>query len=183
MGSWIWTSNFVHFVVNGLIKGEIEKPSGQLLSLIVMSHWLGEVWIRIWDIFVVLPLSLFRLENRVCLSHGVQVAGAAWHAAMRIMTEVGDLVQRIGDGHTGWVLGGRTIRRSGDTVCGLHRAHRDEERGFLGWVSKARSMVCQWFGLKTTRTVFSGLASKPVATVFSGLATKLVVMVFVTSHP
>jgi hypothetical protein len=25
-------------VVNGLIKGEIEKPSGQFLSLIVMSH-------------------------------------------------------------------------------------------------------------------------------------------------
>jgi hypothetical protein len=32
------------FVVNGLIKGEIEKPSGQFLGLIVMSHWLGEVW-------------------------------------------------------------------------------------------------------------------------------------------
>jgi hypothetical protein len=27
-----------HFVVNGLIKGEIEKPSGQFLGLIVMSH-------------------------------------------------------------------------------------------------------------------------------------------------
>jgi hypothetical protein len=26
------------FVVNGLIKGEIEKPSDQLLGLIVMSH-------------------------------------------------------------------------------------------------------------------------------------------------
>jgi hypothetical protein len=26
------------FVVNGLIKGEIEKPSDQFLSLIVMSH-------------------------------------------------------------------------------------------------------------------------------------------------
>jgi hypothetical protein len=26
------------FVVNGLIKEEIEKPSGQFLSLIVMSH-------------------------------------------------------------------------------------------------------------------------------------------------
>jgi hypothetical protein len=25
-------------VVNGLIKGEIEKPSGQFLGLIVMSH-------------------------------------------------------------------------------------------------------------------------------------------------
>jgi hypothetical protein len=26
------------FIVNGLIKGEIEKPSGQFLGLIVMSH-------------------------------------------------------------------------------------------------------------------------------------------------
>jgi hypothetical protein len=26
------------FVVNGLIKGEIDKPGGQLLGLIVMSH-------------------------------------------------------------------------------------------------------------------------------------------------
>jgi hypothetical protein len=26
------------FVVNGLIKGEIEKPSDQFLGLIVMSH-------------------------------------------------------------------------------------------------------------------------------------------------
>jgi hypothetical protein len=26
------------FVVNGLIKGEIEKPSGQFLGLSVMSH-------------------------------------------------------------------------------------------------------------------------------------------------
>jgi hypothetical protein len=38
-------------------------------------------------------------------------------------------------------------------------------------------MVSEWFGLKTTRTVFAGLASKPVAMVFSSLASKLVVMV------
>jgi hypothetical protein len=38
--------------------------------------------------------------------------------------------------------------------------------------------VCEWFGLKTTRTVFIGLASKQVATVSSGLASKPVVMVF-----
>jgi hypothetical protein len=33
-------SNFIHhaFVVNGLIKGEIEKPSSQFLGLIVVSH-------------------------------------------------------------------------------------------------------------------------------------------------
>jgi hypothetical protein len=45
---------------------------------------------------------------------------------------VGDLVQRIGDSRIGRVLGGRTIERSGDTVCGLHRARGEEERGFLG---------------------------------------------------
>jgi hypothetical protein len=72
------------------------------------------------------------LENHVCLSNGVQVAGAAWHAATRIMVGVGDLVQRTGDGHTGRVLGGRAIVRSGGAVCGLHRACGDEKRRFLG---------------------------------------------------
>jgi hypothetical protein len=60
------------------------------------------------------------------------VAGAAWHATTRIMAGVGDLVQRTGDGHTGQVLSGRAIERSGGTVCGLHRARGDEERRFLG---------------------------------------------------
>jgi hypothetical protein len=32
---------------------------------------------------------------------------------------------------TGWVLGGRAIGRSDDTVCGLYRAHLDVECGFL----------------------------------------------------
>ncbi len=77
-------------------------------------------------------LPLVRSENRVCLSRGVQVAGVAWRAAMRIMAGVGDLVQRTGDGRTGRVLGGRAIERSGDAVCGLHLARGDEERGFLG---------------------------------------------------
>jgi hypothetical protein len=47
------------------------------------------------------------------------------------VAEVGDLVQRIGDGCTGRVLGDRAIERSGGVVCGLHRARGDEERGFL----------------------------------------------------
>jgi hypothetical protein len=70
------------------------------------------------------------------LSHGVQVAGAAWRASMRIVAGVGDLVQRTRDGRTGQVLGGRAIERSGGAVCGLHRARGDE--------------VCQrWLSLKT----------------------------------
>jgi hypothetical protein len=51
---------------------------------------------------------------------------------MRITVGVGDLVQRTGDGRTGWVLGGQTIRMSGDVMCGLHCARGDEEHGFLG---------------------------------------------------
>jgi hypothetical protein len=68
---------------------------------------------------------LFRLENHVCLSRGVQVVGAAWRAATRTMAGVGDLVQRTGDGHTGQVLDGRAVERSGGTVCGLHLARED----------------------------------------------------------
>jgi hypothetical protein len=45
-------------------------------------------------------------------------------------------------------------RWSVGAVCGLHCAHGDEKRGFLGWASKPRSRVYQWFGLKTTGTVW-----------------------------
>jgi hypothetical protein len=54
------------------------------------------------------------------LSHGVQVAGAAWCAAMRTLAGVGDLVKRTGHGRLGRVLDGRAVERSGDVVCGLH---------------------------------------------------------------
>jgi hypothetical protein len=72
------------------------------------------------------------VENRVCLSHSVQVGGVAWRATMRIMTGVEDLVQGTENGRTGRVLGGRTIGRSGDIMCGLYRAQGDEKREFLG---------------------------------------------------
>jgi hypothetical protein len=48
------------------------------------------------------------------------------------VAEVGDLVQRTGDGRTGRVLGGRAIERLGGAVCDLHRARGDEDRRFLG---------------------------------------------------
>jgi hypothetical protein len=38
-------------------------------------------------------------------------------------------------------------------------------------------MVCQWFGLKITKTVLSGLTSKLVAMIFSGLVSKPVATV------
>jgi hypothetical protein len=95
-------------------------------------------------------LSLFHLQNHVCLSCGVQMAGVAWPAATRTVTGVGDQVQRTGDDHTGRVLSGQVVERSGDAVCGLHLARGDEERDFLvGPQNQGRqfSLVCpqnQW---------------------------------------
>jgi hypothetical protein len=40
------------------------------------------------------------------LSRGVQVTGAVWGATIRIVAGVGDLMQRIIDGHTCQVLSG-----------------------------------------------------------------------------
>jgi hypothetical protein len=77
-------------------------------------------------------ILVLRLENHVSLSCGVQVAGAAWRAVLRIIVGVGDLLQRTGNGRTGRVLGGQTFRGSDDVVCGLHRARANEESGFLG---------------------------------------------------
>jgi hypothetical protein len=46
------------------------------------------------------------------------------------------------------------IERSGDTVCGLHRAQGDKEREFLG------------LALKPNSAGFSVWSSKPVAAVW-----------------
>jgi hypothetical protein len=72
------------------------------------------------------------VENRVYLSHDVQLAGATWRTVMRIVTGVGDLVQRTRDGRIGWILGGRMIEGLSNVVCDLHHTRGDEEREFLG---------------------------------------------------
>jgi hypothetical protein len=76
-------------------------------------------------------LSLFLSENHVCLSRGVQVAGAAWRAVMRIMAGVEDLVQRTEDGRIGWVLDGR--RSKGRVApCAVSTVHGEmRSAGFL----------------------------------------------------
>jgi hypothetical protein len=56
----------------------------------------------------------------------------ACRVATRIVAGVGDLVQRIGDDRTCWVLSGQAIKRPGDALCSLHRACGDEKCEFLG---------------------------------------------------
>jgi hypothetical protein len=62
----------------------------------------------------------------------VQVAGAAWRAAMRTVAGVRDLVQRTRDGRTGRVLGAWAVERSGGAMCGPHLARGDQKLRFLG---------------------------------------------------
>jgi hypothetical protein len=80
---------------------------------------------------VLLPLSLYRVKNRVCLSRIVYVTDVSWRATMRIVIGVRDLLQRTENGRTGWVLDGRVIERSGGVVCSLHRTRGDEKCEFL----------------------------------------------------
>jgi hypothetical protein len=63
------------------------------------------------------------------------------------------------------VLGGWTIERSSDPVCGLHRAQGDEERGFLGLASKPRSTISPCLASNPVATAFPVWASKPIAMV------------------
>jgi hypothetical protein len=66
---------------------------------------------------------------------------------------------------TSQVLGGRTIERSEDAVCGLHRTQRDEECVFFRLASKPRL------------TVSPGLTLKPVASGFPVWTSKSTVLV------
>jgi hypothetical protein len=88
------------------------------------------------------------------------------------MTEVGDLVQRNADGHTGWVLDGRTIQRSSDAICDLtmHMETRsvsfllEPQNQGLRFVSGLASKPLRWF--------INGLASKSLGRFISGLTSK-----------
>jgi hypothetical protein len=110
---------------------------------------------------MVLPLSLFHLENRVCFSCGVQVTGVAWRAAMRIMVGVGDLVWRIGDGQAqvGYSVAGQL--RGQVTLCAVYTVHEEMKGASL-------LVEAQNQGLRFV----SGLASKPLGWFVSALASK-----------
>jgi hypothetical protein len=76
------------------------------------------------------------------------------------------------DGRTGRVLDGWAIGRSGDVVCGLHRARGDEEHKFLPVWTQNHSDGFSWFGLKTCGSGFPVWASKPSRLRFVDCTTK-----------
>jgi hypothetical protein len=125
------------FVVDGLIKGEIEKPSGPFLGLIVTSHWLGEVWIRIRDSFILFFFYLcFVGESRLLVS---------WCAGGRCVMTCSDedrgRSRRPGAEDQGWLHWSDTRWSGGREVGWRHVRSAPDTWRLWAWVS--------WLSLKT----------------------------------
>jgi hypothetical protein len=133
-----------------------------------MTHWHAKVWIQIQYISVILPLFLFvRRIMFACLMV------CRWQTGS---DEDLGTSRRPGAEDQRWssidrVLGGRTIGKLGDAVCGLHRAHGDVEHGFFDSASKLRSTdfsiwflksaaLVWWFGSQNYRDGFLVWVSK-----------------------
>jgi hypothetical protein len=83
---------------------------------------------------VVLPYLLSYVENRVYLSHGVQVTGATWWAVMRIVEGIEDQMQRTRDGQAevGYSVAGRL--RGQVMLCVICIVHKEmRSTDFLVW--------------------------------------------------
>jgi hypothetical protein len=90
------------------------------------------------------------LENHGCLSHGMQVAGAAWHAVMRTVAGVGDLVQRTGMiAQVGYLVAGRSRGRMTPCVVCIVRV----ETRSAGFLAEPQNQ---------SRRFVRGLATKPL---------------------
>jgi hypothetical protein len=91
------------------------------------------------------------VENHVCLSRSVQVAGATWQAATRIVARVEDLVRKTGDGQVQarYSVAGRSGGRV--TLCAVCTVH-----------VKTRSASFLVEPQNQGGRFVSGLASKPL---------------------
>jgi hypothetical protein len=121
------------FIINGLIKWEIEKPSGQYLDLIydesLTCHKLNsnpEHFCCFTYIFVSCGESSLLVSwcagDRCDMTGNDKDRGRSRRPAAEDWTW----------SSTGRVLGGRTVERSGNVMCDLHRAQGDKEHEFLG---------------------------------------------------
>jgi hypothetical protein len=109
----------------------IEKWSGQLLDLIMMSHLLDDVWIRIRDISVVLLLSLFLIGESClfvswCAEDKCDMTDSDKDRGRSRWTSIDDWRWS----HI-WILTDLMIGMSDDTIYGLHRTHEDKKHEFL----------------------------------------------------
>jgi hypothetical protein len=113
-----------------------------------MSNWLALLWIWIQGVSVIQLLSILFVWR------------IGWRAAIRIMTGVGDLVQRTGDGQT--QVGYSVLERSRGrvTMCAVCTVHVETGRyGLVIWASKSPRRFFVW-ALKPSGLWFVGCTTK-----------------------
>jgi hypothetical protein len=101
------------------------------------------------------------LENRVCLSCGVQVEGATWRAATRIVVGIGDLLWRTEDAQAQVRYSVAERSRGRMTLCVVYTMHMEK---------RSASFLVE--PQNQGQRFVSGLASKPLGQFVSGLASK-----------
>jgi hypothetical protein len=101
------------------------------------------------------------VENYVCLSHDVQVAGAAWWATTRIVVGVGDLVRRTSDGQAQVEYSVAERSRGRMTLYAIYTMHIEMRN--TNFLIEPQNQ---------SRRFVSGLASKPLGQFVNGLASK-----------
>jgi hypothetical protein len=83
MEFWIQTSNFVLLVINEIIKGEIEKPSGQFLDLIVINYDLVRFKFESGTVHLVYLYYLSLFVWRIMFLCLVVCRWHVWHGGQR----------------------------------------------------------------------------------------------------
>jgi hypothetical protein len=112
---------------------DVEKSSGQYLGLIcdesLTCRGLNSN-LRHFDsfTFILILCGESRLLVSWCAGSGCDMADSDEYCGRSRRPGAEDQ----GWSSTGQVLDGRAIRRSGDAMCDLYRAHGDDEYGFLG---------------------------------------------------
>jgi hypothetical protein len=152
-----------------------EKPSGQYIGLIcdksLTCHGLNS---NLRHFGGSTTISLFHVENHVCLSRGVQVTGATWRAGTRIVARVGDLMRRTGHGQAQVEYSGTRRSRGQVMQCAVHTVHKKtRSTGLLVKPQNQGRRVVNGLASKPLGWFVSGLFSKPLGQFVSGLASKL----------
>jgi hypothetical protein len=116
---------------------------------------------------------LCKVENRVCLSRGVQMIGTTWRAVTRIVTRVGGLLQRTEDdqAHVGYSVAGRM--RGQVTLCVVCTIYKKTTSvSFLVLTQYQGRWFVNGLTSKPPGQFVSSLSSKPLGRFVSGLTSK-----------
>jgi hypothetical protein len=102
----IWTRYICFWYHVKLLRNQLVGSLVWLWWVIDLTRFEFESGIFSWFYHII----FVRVENHICLSYGVQVAGVTWRTVMRIVAGIWDMLQRTGDdqAHIGYSVAGQS---------------------------------------------------------------------------